>query len=394
MMRETIRSGRPGDKADSAKTDKMVLKKGFQIQPQFEHKDLKPVDLRPGKVKTDLVKKEEALPGHSEPMRVSDQHYVLQTPMKGPWPPQMQVFVFANGCFWGSEKGIWRLPGGGVHSTAVGYAGGFTPNPTYEEVCTGRTGHTEAVQVVFDPQKISLVDILRWFWESHDPTQGFAQGNDRGSQYRSAVFCFNEEQRQLCMASKDAYQKELTALGKGKGPSITTELKDMGEECVFYYAEDEHQQYLAKPGARPYCSAQPLQISLRSFKEWAPADLRAKFAPQLDESFWRLHGPKPHCVINAPTEPIQWAPSTGKATSKKKDGKKGHSAKTPQTKERPAAEHDLIPPVEQNVIEAASAAEESTSPQESIQASKNNSQSFKILVHDELIQGQSIIVSL
>merc|ERR1712151_963688 len=126
---------------------------------------------------------------------------------------------------WGSEKGVWRLPGGGIHSTAVGYAAGHTPNPTYEEVCSGQTGHTEAVQVVFDPEKISLVDILRWFWESHDPTQGMRQGNDRGTQYRSALYFFDGEQQQLFEASKDAYEKALKANGKGQGPKITTEIR-------------------------------------------------------------------------------------------------------------------------------------------------------------------------
>lgn len=189
-------------------------------------------------------------------------------PRKGPWPKGLKVCVFANGCFWGSEKGIWRLPGGGIFSTAVGYAGGYTPNPTYEEACSGRTGHTEAVQVVFDPEKISLVDILRWFWEAHDPTQGFlnfggwfrlwllgvffpaeaafqktvppskplktiqhlpwltgmGQGNDRGTQYRSALYYFDEEQRQLYEASCTAYEQALKAKGKGRG-KITTEIK-------------------------------------------------------------------------------------------------------------------------------------------------------------------------
>ena len=128
-----------------------------------------------------MVEPEKALPGRSEQMPVSKTHYVLKNPMTGPWPASMQVAVFANGCFWGSEKGIWRLPGGGIFTTAVGYAAGYTPNPTYEEACSGRTGHTEAVQVVFDPEKISFVDILRWFWEAHDPTSGMGQGNDRGT---------------------------------------------------------------------------------------------------------------------------------------------------------------------------------------------------------------------
>ena len=229
-----------------------------------------------------MVSKDAALPGRKEPMRVSPTHYVLQTPMHGPFSPELKVCIFANGCFWGSEKGAWRLPGGGIHTTAVGYAAGYTPNPTYDEVCSGRTGHTEAVQAVFDPTKISLVDVLRWFWESHDPTQGMGQGNDRGTQYRSGLYYVDEEQRMLMEASKAAYEKAL-------GQKITTEIAAASDypQC-FYYAEDYHrahrsnstarlavsvdgvasfisspaEQYLAKPGARPYCSAQPRQVSL------------------------------------------------------------------------------------------------------------------------------------
>lgn len=165
-----------------------------------------------------------ALKGRSEKMEVSPTHFVLKTPMEGPWPANMKVCVLANGCFWGSEKGFWRLPGGGVHSTAVGYAAGQTANPNYEECCSGRTGATEAVQVVYDPEKISMVDLLRWFWESHDPTQGDRQGNDRGTQYRSALIYFDSEQEQLMRASKDAYEKALKAAGKGEGSGITTEI--------------------------------------------------------------------------------------------------------------------------------------------------------------------------
>jgi peptide-methionine (S)-S-oxide reductase len=249
------------------------------------------------------------LPGRAEPMRVAEKHYVLGTPMKGPWPEGFQVCVFGNGCFWGSEKGIWRLPGGGIHTTAIGYAGGQTPNPSYEEACSGRTGHTEAVQVVFDPAKISLVDILRWFWEAHDPTQGNAQGNDRGTQYRSGLYYFDEEQRELYEASKAAYEAALQAAGKGRGGRITTEIRaaaDFPDSQVFYFGEDYHQQYLAKPGARPYCSAQPQVVSLPPFESWAPPALREKYAPKLAEGFWGTHAPKPHCVIRSPNEPIEW----------------------------------------------------------------------------------------
>jgi len=144
-----------------------------------------------------MIEPSEALKGRDRPIKVSSKHFVLKNPMQGPWPEKFKVCIFANGCFWGSEKGAWRLPGGGIYSTAVGYAAGFTPNPTYEEVCGGRTGATEAVQVVFDPEKISLVDILRWFWEAHDPTQGMGQGNDRGTQYRSGLYYFDDEQKQL-----------------------------------------------------------------------------------------------------------------------------------------------------------------------------------------------------
>mmetsp|Transcript_69894 Transcript_69894/g.158626 ORF Transcript_69894/g.158626 Transcript_69894/m.158626 type:complete len:258 (-) Transcript_69894:100-873(-) len=256
-----------------------------------------------------MVKKEDALPDRPQEMEISDKHFVFGTPMKGPWPEGFQVFVFANGCFWGSEKGIWRLPGGGIHSTAVGYAGGYTANPSYEEACSGRTGHTEAVQVVFDPSKVSLADILRWFWESHDPTQGMGQGNDRGTQYRSGLYYYNDEQRQLCEASKAAYEAALKDKGKGRGPEVTTEIRaaaDFPDSRVFYYAEDYHQQYLAKPGARPYCSAQPQEVALPPFESWAPEELRERHAPKLPESFWDNHAPKEHCVIRAPNEPIKW----------------------------------------------------------------------------------------
>merc|ERR1719213_818185 len=243
------------------------------------------------------------LPGRETEMKVSEKHFVTKNPMKGPWPEGYKVAVFANGCFWGSEKGAWRLPG--IISTAVCYAAGFTPNPTYEEACSGRTGSTEAVQVVFDPSKISIVDILRWFWEAHDPTQGMGQGNDRGTQYRSGLYYFDEDQRKLFEASKGAYEAALKAQGKGRG-NITTEIAAAADyDEVFYYAEDYHQQYLGKPMARPYCSAQPQEVSLPPFETWAPPGLE-HHAPKLPEEFWKKHGPKAGCVIRSPNAPIQW----------------------------------------------------------------------------------------
>ena len=169
----------------------------------------------------ELIDPKDALPGRPQPMMVPDRHFVLGNKMLDV-PEGHKVAVFANGCFWGSEKGIWRLPGDGIYTTAVGYCAGFTPNPTYEEACSGRTGHTEGVKVVYDPEKISFVDILRWFWEAHDPTSGMGQGNDRGTQYRSGFYWFDEEQKALIEASKEAYEKALKAAGKGRGP-ITTE---------------------------------------------------------------------------------------------------------------------------------------------------------------------------
>lgn len=252
-----------------------------------------------------MVERNRALSGRDDPMDISERHYVLGTPMRGPWPLHMQRFVFANGCFWGSEKGIWRLPGNGIHSTAVGYAAGFTPNPTYEEVCTGMTGHTEAVQVIFDPQEIGLVDILRWFWEAHDPTQGMGQGHDRGTQYRSGLYYFDDDQRRLFEASRDAYQEALARAGIHR--EITTEIRAASDfDEIFYYAEDYHQQYLAKPGSRPYCSAQPQRVSLPQFDTWASMALKDKFNVFLPEDFWAKHAPVPHSVVRAPAAPIQW----------------------------------------------------------------------------------------
>jgi peptide-methionine (S)-S-oxide reductase len=191
-----------------------------------------------------MVTPDEALPGRDEAMPVPSRHEVLGTPLEPPFPAGLERAVIGMGCFWGAERVFWREDG--VYTTAVGYAGGFTRNPTYEEVCSGRTGHTEAVLVVFDPQQVSYEEILRLFWENHDPTQGMRQGNDAGTQYRSAVYWAGEAQRAAAEASRDAYEKMLHEAGYGE---ITTELAEAGP---FYYAEPYHQQYLAK-NPNGYC---------------------------------------------------------------------------------------------------------------------------------------------
>jgi peptide-methionine (S)-S-oxide reductase len=180
----------------------------------------------------------EALPGRTEKMPVPDAHFVNGHPLVPPFPAATETALFGLGCFWGAEKKFWQTPG--VFTTAVGYAGGLTPNPTYREVCTGLTGHNEVVLVVFDPRKVSYEDLLRVFWESHDPTQGMRQGNDVGTQYRSGIYVSSDAQRTAADASREAYQRKLTEAGYGP---ITTEILDAPP---FYYAEDYHQQYLAK----------------------------------------------------------------------------------------------------------------------------------------------------
>lgn len=194
--------------------------------------------------KLELPSPDEALPGRSEPMPVPDKHYVNGNPIKPPFPDGMEQAVFGMGCFWGAERKFWETEG--VYTTAVGYAAGYTPNPTYREVCSGQTGHNEVVLVVYDPSVISYEGILKVFWENHNPTQGMRQGNDTGTQYRSGIYTYSDEQRKLAEASRDAYQQRLTQEDYGK---ITTEIQEAPE---FYYAEDYHQQYLAKnPGG--YC---------------------------------------------------------------------------------------------------------------------------------------------
>ena len=194
--------------------------------------------------KSTIPSPEEALPGRSQSMPVPEKHYVNNNPLKPPFPEQMEQTVFGLGCFWGAERKFWQQEG--VYTTAVGYAAGHTPNPTYREVCTGMTGHNEVVLVVYDPAVISYQDLLKVFWESHNPTQGMRQGNDTGTQYRSGLYVYSPEQKQLAQASLDAYQQKLTQAGYGE---ITTEILDAPE---FYYAEDYHQQYLAK-NLNGYC---------------------------------------------------------------------------------------------------------------------------------------------
>ena len=193
---------------------------------------------------TKLLPHESTLPGRATPMHVPQQHFINGRPLKPPFPEGIQLAQFGLGCFWGAERVFWEAPG--VYTTAVGYAGGDTPNPSYEEVCSGLTNHTEAVLVAFDPKVVSYDDLLKLFWESHDPTQGMRQGNDAGTQYRSAIYTYGEDQKRAALASRDMYQEALKK--RGFGP-ITTEIKPAGE---FYYAEDYHQQYLGK-NPNGYC---------------------------------------------------------------------------------------------------------------------------------------------
>jgi peptide-methionine (S)-S-oxide reductase len=186
----------------------------------------------------------QALPGRAARLPVAAKHFVLGTQMEPPFPAGLETALFGMGCFWGAERKFWTLPG--VYTTAVGYAAGYTPNPTYEEVCSGRTGHNEVVRVVFDPKLVSYDALLKAFWENHDPTQGMRQGNDLGTQYRSGIYCYSDAQQRAADASREMYQAMLTAAGYGP---ITTEILPAPE---FYYAEDYHQQYLAK-NPRGYC---------------------------------------------------------------------------------------------------------------------------------------------
>lgn len=189
--------------------------------------------------KTEMPTAATALPGRNEPLPTASHHFVTGRPLKGPYPEGTRTALFGLGCFWGAERKFWQL-GEGIVATGVGYAGGLTPNPTYEEVCTGRTGHNEVVFVAYDPTQISFGDLLMTFWESHDPTQGYRQGNDVGTQYRSGIYTTDSSQQAMAEASRDAFQERLTAAGYGR---ITTEILPAP---VFYWAEDYHQQYLAK----------------------------------------------------------------------------------------------------------------------------------------------------
>jgi peptide-methionine (S)-S-oxide reductase len=212
--------------------------------------------------------------------------------------------VFATGCFWGAEKGFWRLPG--VYSTAAGYIGGAEKysfqGVTYEDVCSQKTGHAEAILVYFDPLKISMADLLVQFWMCHNPTQVNAQGHDTGTQYRTGLYVYDDDQLALAQASKNAYEKVLMKQGY---PKIATEIQ---KDKEFFYAEDYHQQYLAKPGSRQYCSAQPTCIQCPLIDDWdLPQEMKEKYRNKLPLTFWQAHGPTPHCVINAPNEPYEWS---------------------------------------------------------------------------------------
>ena len=216
-------------------------------------------------------------------------HIVLGTNLDTPLTNQQEEVLFGCGCFWGAEKGFWKLPG--VETTAVGYAGGEKIDPNYNQVCSGKTGHAEVVRVVWNKQIIHFSDLLKLFWECHNPTQGNRQGNDRGSQYRSAIYTNTTEQKDLALSSLDCYQKDLNNKGFG---TITTEIK---ENQIFYFAENYHQQYLARPGSRPYCSAMPTKVPLTDFKG-------ASF--KLNKDIWsHFNWEINHCVLRSDNDPIK-----------------------------------------------------------------------------------------
>jgi len=228
-------------------------------------------------------------PQQQQPQRHQQQpHRVLATAIDAPASGDQGEALFGCGCFWGAEKGFWRLPG--VVTTAVGYAGGATASPSYEQVCSGASGHAEVVRVVWDPGAIGFADLLKLFWECHDPTQGNRQGNDRGSQYRSAIFTSDDHQLALAEASREAYQSLLSAAGHGP---ITTEI---ASHIPFFFAEPYHQQYLAKPGSRPYCSAEPSGVALGDFTA-AHYKLPASVWQHYD---WKVS----HCVLRGDNAPI------------------------------------------------------------------------------------------
>jgi len=235
--------------------------------------------------------------GNKASTEVTEPHYILKTPVTGDFEG-CETIVLGNGCFWGSETGFWRMPG--MYSTAVVYAGGHTDNPTYESVCSGTTGHAEAVRVAWKPEDLSFVDVMRQFLQSHDPTQVNGQGNDRGTQYRSIVLYTTEDQRRIAECAIAQYETQI-------GRDIATTVEPLKN---FYYAEQYHQQYLARPGSRPYCSAMPLGIQLASWEKWVPEDLKEKYAPKLGEDYWAVHAPSPHCVIRQPKTPIEWPPAS------------------------------------------------------------------------------------
>eukprot|EP01061_Rhynchopus_euleeides_P040532 TRINITY_DN6982_c0_g2_i1.p1 TRINITY_DN6982_c0_g2~~TRINITY_DN6982_c0_g2_i1.p1 ORF type:complete len:242 (+),score=71.11 TRINITY_DN6982_c0_g2_i1:603-1328(+) len=203
-------------------------------------------------------------------------HYVLKTPIRAPHPETMETAYFGTGCFWGAEEVMWKTPG--VHTTAVGYQGGHKDRPTYGDICSGATNHAETVKVVYNPSKVSFTDLLKVFWQAHDPTQGNRQGNDSGTQYRSAIYCTDATQLAIAMASKEAYQEALARHDYGP---ITTEI---AKDKAFWYAEDDHQQYLAKPFSRQYCSAQPTGVAMPDALQWLPAELQTRYSPKLNPS--------------------------------------------------------------------------------------------------------------
>ena len=216
-------------------------------------------------------------------------HFILNTPLKEPLLKDEKEVIFGCGCFWGAEKSFWKLPG--VKTTSVGYAGGESANPSYQQICTGRTQHAEVVRVTWDINVIDISDLLKMFWECHNPTQGNRQGNDTGSQYRSVIYTLCSEHTQLAIASKNSYQELLTKNDLGR---ITTEIK---ENVNFYFAEDYHQQYLAKPGSRPYCSAMPTNVALGDFK-----GAKYKLTKEIWSNFdWSIN----HCILRSNNEPIK-----------------------------------------------------------------------------------------